>query len=334
LVGTLTDLSCLADLYLQVVTDLAYEELNSKSSHPLPNDFAIFGLGKLGGRELNFGSDLDIVFVYDAPESRETAFSEAERIAHYMSYARLIYQLTSEMTPAGFAYKVDTDLRPDGSRGDLIISVKGYEEYFKTRAKIWEQQAMTRVRFVAGNSVLGEKFIKIAHEFAYRKKFEYGSLIEISRLRERMEKELAVEPKKGKNVKLGFGGLADIEFTLQILQMMHGHRNPKLRQTNMLKILKVVSAYGILDQAEADQLTKHYLFLRNLECALRIINRSSSNYLPKDKKSLSALARLLGYEGESTDQRADALLLDYGKTTGEVRKFYRKMLDTWLRTAL
>ena len=334
LMGTLADLSFLADMYLQIVTDLAYEELSNKSSHPLPNDFAIFGLGKLGGRELNFGSDLDIIFVYDEPESRESSLSQAELISHYMNYSQLIYQLTSEMTSAGYAYKVDTDLRPDGSRGDLIISVKGYEEYFKTRAQVWEQQAMTRGRFVAGNPDLGEKFLKIAHDFTYRKKFEYGSLIEISRLRERMEKELAAEHKKGKNIKLGFGGLVDIEFTLQILQMMHGYQNPKLRQTNMLEVLQVVAAYGILDQAEADRVAKYYFFLRNLECALRIINQSSSNYLPKDKNSLAVLARLLGYEGESVEQRADALLRDYEETTGEVRKFYRKMLDTWLRTAL
>jgi glutamate-ammonia-ligase adenylyltransferase len=334
LMGTLADLSTLADLYLQIVTDLAFQELNKNSPHPLPRDFAIFGLGKLGGRELNFGSDLDIIFVYDEPVVQEESLSDGELIAHYVKVSRLIYELTSEMTPAGFAYKVDTDLRPEGSRGDLVLSVKGYEEYFKTRARIWERQAMTRVRFVAGNFELGKKFLKVAHEFTYRKKLEYGSLIEISRLRERMEKELARESKKGKNIKLGFGGLADIEFILQILQMMHGYQNPKLRCTNMPEILKVVSAYGILDQTSADQVLANYLFLRNLECALRIVKPSSSSYLPKDKNSQGALARLLGYKEAGTDQRADALMLDYDTTTRRVREFYRKTLDTWLRTAL
>lgn len=334
LMGTLADLSSLADSYLQIVADLAYQELNGKSSDALPNDFAIFGLGKLGGGELNFGSDLDIIFVYDEPQFSESPLTPAELIAHYVSYSQLIYQLTSEMTSAGYAYKVDTDLRPDGSRGDLALSVKGYEEYFKTRARIWEQQAMTRARFVAGNATLGEKFLKVAHEFAYRKKFEYGSLIEISRLRERMEKELAKESTKGKNIKLGFGGLVDIEFSLQILQLMHGYQNPKLRCTNMLDVLKVVAAYGILDQKAVDQMSEYYVFLRNLECALRIVGISSSNHLPKDKFSLAALSRLLGYEGKKVDQQADALLVDYDEITGQVRALYRKMLDTWLRTAL
>jgi glutamate-ammonia-ligase adenylyltransferase len=334
LIGTLADLSTLADLYLQIVTDLAFQELNEKSSQSLPNNFAIFGLGKLGGRELNFGSDLDIIFVYDRPDSQEGALSRAELIDHYVKVSRLIYELTSEMTPAGFAYKVDTDLRPEGSRGDLVLSVKGYADYFKTRARIWERQAMTRVRFVAGNPELGEKFLKVAHEFTYRKKFEYGSLIEISRLRERMEKELAMESKKGKNIKLGFGGLVDIEFTLQILQMMHGYQNPKLRCTNMPEIINVVSAHGILDQTSADQMLENYLFLRNLECALRIVKPTASSHLPKDKNSQGALARLLGYEEAEAENRAGALMQDYGATTHRVREFYRKTLDTWLRTAL
>lgn len=334
LMGTLADLSKLADLYLQIVTDLAFQEVNKNSPRPLPQDFAIFGLGKLGGRELNFGSDLDIIFVCDEPEVQQENVSQAELIAHYVKISRLIYELTSEVTPAGYAYKVDTDLRPDGSQGDLVLSVKGYEEYFETRARIWERQAMTRVRFVAGNQKLGEKFLKVAHEFTYKKKFEYGSLIEISRLRERMEKELARESQKGKNIKLGFGGLVDIEFTLQILQMMHGYQNPKLRRTNMPEVLKVISAYGILDQVDADRMLENYLFLRNLECALRIVKQSSSSNLPKDKISQGALARLLGYEENEVDERADALVRDYDTTTRRVREFYIKMLDTWLRTAL
>jgi glutamate-ammonia-ligase adenylyltransferase len=334
LMGTLADLSALADLYLEIVTALAFQELKGKSPHPLPTDFVIFGLGKLGGCELNFGSDLDIVFVYDEPDTHEETISKAGLKEHYVKVSRLIYELTSEMTPAGYAYKVDTDLRPEGSQGDLVLSVKGYEDYFKNRARIWERQAMTRARFVAGDPELGKKFLTLAHEFTYQKKFEYGSLIEISRLRERMEKELSGEPKKGKNIKLGFGGLVDIEFTLQILQMMHGYQDPKLRCTNMAEIIKVVSDHGIMDQTSADQMLENYLFLRNLECALRIVKPIASSHLPKDKGSLGVLARLLGYEEAGADQRADALIKDYDATTRRVREFYTKTLDTWLRTAL
>ncbi|MFQ5450881.1 MAG: bifunctional [glutamate--ammonia ligase]-adenylyl-L-tyrosine phosphorylase/[glutamate--ammonia-ligase] adenylyltransferase [Nitrospinaceae bacterium] len=335
LAGTLADLSNLADVYLQTVLALALETIheNSDSPHPPPDDFAIFGLGKLGGNELNFGSDLDLLFVHDEPAPGEPPFPPGELSAHYAALSQLIYQLTAEMTPAGFAYKIDTGLRPEGGSGALVLSIQGYEEYFKTRARIWEKQALIRTRFIAGKPGMEKSFLKVVHEFTYGEKLEYGSLIEISRLRERMEKELAREPKKGKNVKLGFGGLADIEFTLQILQLMHGHQIPRLRRTNTLETLKLCAAYGVIGQGGADQLEQSYLFLRNLECALRLLYQPFTNYLPRNRTSLAALAKLLGYEGNE-GERADTLMRDYGKTTHLVRSFYRRTIDTLLRKAL
>ncbi len=336
LMGTLADLSSLADVFLDTVYELAYEELNRKSGtlEPLPRDFSIFGLGKLGGHELNFGSDLDLLLVYEEPEETLPAVPPGGLQSYYVALSQMIFTLTSEMTPAGFAYKIDTDLRPEGSRGMLVLSLKGYVDYFQSRGRIWEQQAMTRARFVAGSRALGDKFLQAVHAFTYRPKLEYGSLIEISRLRDRMEKELAGESKKGRNVKLGKGGLADIEFTAQILQLMHGNRNPRLRQTPTLEVLKQLAACGILDQTEAEQVQTHYLFLRNLECALRLLNQPFTNHLPKETESLAALARLLGYPQAAGPERARALLEDYDRHTRDVRTFYRKTLDTLLRTSL
>ena len=335
LAGTLGDLSTLAEVYLKSVTALAYEELQKRSNSPnsLPSDFAIFGLGKLGGSELNFGSDLDIVYVFDNPEQDGVEFPEEKLMDHYVAWSQLIYQLTTERTEAGIAYELDTDLRPDGSRGTLVHSVRGYEEYFKNRARIWERQAMIRLRFIAGNQKLGKKFLKTVHEFTYGKKLDYGSLIEISRLRDRMEKELARESRKGKNVKLGFGGIVDIEFALQIMQLMYGSQNPGLRLTPTLDVLKQLSAYGMLDQEEAEQIQKNYLSLRNLECALRIQNDPSTNHLPRDTESLTSLGKLLGYYADSS-RIAERLMADYDATTQQVRAFYKKLIDKFIRTAL
>lgn len=336
LLGTLTDLSVLAEVYLNTVLNLAGEEVNKQfgRSGPPLDGFAIFAMGKLGGRELNFGSDLDIVFVYQEPEQEAPGLPQEKILSYYVAVSQMIFQLTSEMTPAGFAYKVDTDLRPEGVGGVLVHSLKGYEDYFKTRARIWERQAMTRARFAAGNADLGEKFLKAVHEFTYRPKLEYGSLIEISRLRERMEKELAKEIKKGKNVKLGYGGLADIEFTVQVLQLMHGYRNPRLRRANTLEALSALVDCAILEHNEADRQRAHYLFLRNLECALRLLSQPFSNHLPGDETEQAPLARLLGYEGETSSELAGKLIKDYAETTDQVRAFYRKTLDTLLRTSL
>jgi len=328
LAGTLEDLSNLADVFLETVYQIACKELEKKSGNLNLQNFSIIGMGKQGGHELNFGSDLDVLLVYDEGESEPPPEGFA---SHYSALSQMIYKLTSEMTPAGFAYKIDTELRPEGDAGVLVLSVQGYEKYFQSRARIWEQQALVRARFVAGNAEVGKKFIEVAQQFVYQEKFEYESLIEISRLRERMEQELAKEFTKGKNVKLGFGGLADIEFAVQILQLMHGKKFPRLRQTNTLSALQSFATLGLVDQSMAEELQDSYLFLRNLECALRIIRQTPTNTLPKENKELAPLARLLGYEGEDAETLADALLTDYDCHTQRVRKHYRKTIGNLLR---
>jgi glutamate-ammonia-ligase adenylyltransferase len=149
-----------------------------------------------------------------------------------------------------------------------------------------------------------------------------------------MEKEIAKEIKKGKNVKLGYGGLADIEFTVQILQLMHGYKSAQFKQTNTLGALKAFSALGVLDHSTAENLRKHYIFLRNLECALRIRNQNESSYLPKKTENQSSLAKLLNYKEVEGKSLANQLLEDYRETTSKVRDFYNKNLDSLLRTSL
>ncbi len=329
LAGTLEDLSNLADVFLKTVYRIACEELDIKSSTNNPHNFCIIGMGKLGGRELNFGSDLDVLLVYDEGAGKPPPEGFA---SHNSVLSQLIYKLTSEMTSAGYAYRIDTKLRPEGDAGVLVLSVQGYEKYFQSRARVWEQQALVRARFVAGNAEVGKKFIESAHLFVYQNKFEYVSLIEISRSRERMELELAMEAIKGKNVKLGFGGLADIEFVVQILQLKHGKKFSRLRQTNTLTALKSFVTLGLVDQDMAIGLQDSYLFLRNLECALRIIRQTPTNTLPKDNKDVAALARLLEYKGDDVKILASALLTDYNKHTQKVRKHYRKTIGNLFRT--
>jgi glutamate-ammonia-ligase adenylyltransferase len=331
--GTLEDLSHLADIYLQAIYQLAKEEMSQPGDNENRSDnFAIIGLGKLGGQEINFGSDLDLVFVYQEDAAGNEASHSGDLISTYASLAQKIFQLNSMMAPVPPPYEIDTDLRPEGSRGALVLSLQGYEDYFNTRGKIWEQQAMTRARFIAGSSEVGKRFIQLAHNFTYRPKLEYGSLIEISRLRDRMETELAQESKKGIDVKLGAGGLADIEFSVQVLQLMHGYRNPKLRNGNTFENIKLLSNYGILDNRQAANLGKHYHFLRNVECALRLLSEQYSSHLPKDEQALTVLARLLGYSDSS--EEAGVFMEDYKKITRDVRKFYKANLDILLRTSL
>jgi glutamate-ammonia-ligase adenylyltransferase len=332
LIGTLTDLSTVADIFLQAALRTAKAEIGNESIDL--NKFAIFGLGKLGGNELNFGSDLDIIFVYDESEKSPPIDPENAATPRYMRLAQIIYSLSAETTVEGIAYKIDTNLRPEGNQGWIAHSIQGYENYFKSRGRIWEQQAMTRARFIAGDETLGKRFIEVAQKFTYKPKLEYSSLIEIARLRERMEKEIAKEIKKGKNVKLGYGGLADIEFTVQILQLMHGYKSLQFRQTNTLHTLEAFAALGVLDHSAAENLKQQYLFLRNLECALRILDQSESSNISKKSENQTSLAKLLGYKETKEKNPAEQMLEEYRDTTSKVRDFYSKNLDALLRTSL
>jgi [glutamine synthetase] adenylyltransferase / [glutamine synthetase]-adenylyl-L-tyrosine phosphorylase len=321
---TLSDLSNLAGVYLQAVFKLACEELCHKGDYAIAKNFCIVGMGKLGGGELNFGSDLDVIFVYDEQDGSDGA--------RYAAIAQLICKLTSEMNSEGYAYKIDTELRPEGGAGVLVMSIAGYEHYFKTRARIWEQQAMVKARVVAGSKEVGEKFMEQVHLFVFQNNFEYSALIEISRMRERMELELAQEKTKGKNVKIGFGGIADIEFVMQILQMIHGVKYPRIRKTNTMSALDIFVAQGMIDQIKANQLKNNYLFLRRLECALRIFRETPTNNLPNKIGDLAQLARLMSYIGNDANNLANAFLIDYEKHTLQMREYYRETIGQLLRT--
>ena len=191
---------------------------------------------------------------------------------------------------------------------------------------------MVRSRVVAGNQEVGEKFMERVHDYVFQDDFEYRALIEISRMRERMELELAQEKTKGKNVKLGFGGIADIEFAMQILQLIHGKKNQHLRKANTMSALDMFIAQGMIDRIKASQAKVNYLFLRRLECALRIISETPTNNLPKEVCDLAQLARLMSYTGNEEDKLANALLEDYEKQTAQMRVYYRETIGQLLRT--
>ena len=282
--GTLKDLSSLAETHIENAYQLALTKLSAQypSERIIPNNFAIIGMGKIGGNEINFKSDLDLIFVYETNKD-DSLFSD-NVVLFYTKIYQLLHELTSQVTSSGYAYKIDSDLRPEGKSGLMVNSIKSYEEYYRVRARTWEQQSMVRARFIAGNQQTGKNFINMVNSFTYRPKLEYESIIEISRSREKIEQDLAEEATKGKNIKLGYGGLADIEFSVQILQMMHGGKNSRLRETNTLCALAQLDALGIIDHEDSKNIKKNYLFLRNLECSLRIQNISLMSHLPKEQE--------------------------------------------------
>ncbi len=370
--NTFGDLSLLAEVYLTNSLKIAEHELRKKHGKPFikhsegkPSEcgFVIIGMGKFGGCELDFGSDLDIIFVYegegqtggsegaieqdrveDLPSisslarrgngevSKKNILSESreplpekksiQNQEYFIKLATMIYDLAGSITSAGYAYKIDTDLRPEGKKGILALPLSSYKKYFEERACVWERQSLTCARFIAGSEKVGKKFIDLAHEFVYKKRFEYGSPAEMHRLRIKMEKELGRETRKKKDAKVGYGGLVDIEFIVQLLQMRSGGEFPGLRQTRTADALKETARVGLISLEQYNKLKESYYFLRQVINGIRIVHERSESKLPESDEKLSKLAFRMGHTGKDDKKNREDFLKDYLHHTGRVREIY------------
>jgi glutamate-ammonia-ligase adenylyltransferase len=276
---------------------------------------AVLGLGKLGARELTYASDLDLIFVYS--DDGENHFEIFSRLGQ-----RLIHALGSYLDE-GRLYEVDTRLRPSGQQGTLVSSLAGFRTYHARQALLWERQALIKIRTVAGDLALGATVEKEAAQHIWSSEPEPNMAEEIGRLRARMEKELARETAHRFNIKSGRGGLLDVEFLVQYLQLREGPSRPSLRARGTAQALSVLRDEGIVEPEVAASLADSYAFLRRLENRLRIVNDRSIQEITDLSRDLDKLARRLGYHGESPGAR---LLSDYRSHADSVRAIYARYL--------
>ena len=214
----------------------------------------------------------------------------------------------------------------------------GYQHYYDTVAEVWERQALTRARVVAGDiEHLGNRFLEIAHTFCYGDALTSEEIAEIVHTRQRKEAQATRRPsprrrRGGKtqtstvNVKSGYGGLVDIEFAVQTLQLVHGGEVPSVRVQNTLLAIDRLHKIGALTKAQCDGFTEAYQFLRRVENALRIVHDRTLDALPRNQTELGQLARRLGYTGDNDKPAADAFLQDYGKWTETTRSLFNQIL--------
>jgi glutamate-ammonia-ligase adenylyltransferase len=319
-------LSDLAEASLERCLALAEEEARAKDRLP-PARLCVVGMGKLGGRELGYHSDLDLVFLY-----REG--SEGPR----PEYARLAQRLMSFLQlplREGILYKIDTRLRPSGNQGALVTSVAGFARYHgvgggsaHVRSQLWERQALLRARFVAGDeSIFDEVRERVIVPTVYERADPAGRAAlaaEIRRMRERIEAELGREQARGKNPKTGRGGLVDVEFAAQFLQLAHGDEHPSIRTPTTPLALRRLREAGLLRDAPFRALARGYEFLRRLELRLRIVHDYTVDHLPPPSAALAQLARRSGYFGEDPGAR---LLADYARVTADVRAAFDEVVS-------
>lgn len=284
---------------------------------------AIIAMGKLGGRELNYHSDLDIIFVFDHQGSTggEKQISNHE---YFAKLAQKIISILTMQTREGYVYKIDTRLRPSGNAGPLVTSLESFLDYHRKESQIWERQALTKARVVLGDEALAGQLHDIIRHTIYGATIDDEGRQEIYRLRMRMENELAREKEGSYNIKTGRGGMVDVEFAVQYLQLKEGYRCPELRTPSTVVALKEISTTGLLPDGSAQTLLTGYKFLRKLENRLRIINDYSANDLSGSRSYLNKLARRLGYDPKLKNPGI-ALISDYEEMTGKIREEFDRL---------
>jgi len=281
---------------------------------------AVIGMGKLGGEELNYASDVDVVFVHDP------AGAEAQEAAS--RWAAAVLALVSEPTGDGVALRVDASLRPEGRAGPLSRSLASTLEYYRRHAATWERQALLKARPVAGDRALGGGLLDELADVTYADHLEPSAIEDVRNMKVRIEEYVRARGKEAVEVKRGRGGIRDVEFAVQLLQMVHGRRDRSLRDPNTLRSLGVLAREGYVSVADADALTRSYRFLRTLEHRLQIARDLQTHELPEDAPALTRIARSMGLpDGE-------ALRSAYEENTREVRTlherlFYRPLMEAF-----
>jgi [glutamine synthetase] adenylyltransferase / [glutamine synthetase]-adenylyl-L-tyrosine phosphorylase len=309
-------LSDLADICVQRTFELVRAAAARRA--PVP-PMAVLGLGKLGGRELGYASDLDLVFVYDGGVDEHEA---ATRVAQ-----RLVGALGAVLEE-GRLYEVDTRLRPSGQQGTLVSSVSAWREYHRSAAQLWERQALLRLRAVAGDPELGRAIEAEAASFAYAEDLSPAVVAgSIASMRARIEKEIGREERGTNDLKAGRGGLIDVEFAAQFLQLAPGGRHPGLRARATLAALAGARQAGLLDEASHATLLGGYRFLRLVENRLRIVHDRPIHEYPRDPAELDKLARRAGFPSAGALDRA------YLAWTRDVRAVYERLLGVTSVTA-
>ena len=325
-------LSDVADLCLQHAFEVCTRVLEERHGRPIlsdgrPSKFAIIGMGKLGGQELNFSSDIDLLYVYDSTNGATTD-NRLSTYEYYPKLARIITDVISRITPDGLVFRVDLRLRPEGRAGDIANAVDGYQRHYASRGQSWERQALIKARVVAGDRTVGQRFLDTITPFVFHQESDPLILDDINRMREKIAHAL-IERRSGEHhVKLGPGGIREIEFIIQGFQLIYGGAQSWPWERSTLRTLSWIATHGYLTEGEAANLHDAYIFLRDLENRIQMAAGHQTHEIPADEHEQAVLARMMGIRGESDCETADLLLSCYRTHTGRVRRIYERVFHS------
>ncbi|MGH8541808.1 MAG: bifunctional [glutamate--ammonia ligase]-adenylyl-L-tyrosine phosphorylase/[glutamate--ammonia-ligase] adenylyltransferase, partial [Stenotrophobium sp.] len=323
---TLADLSDLADACCACALGFAEKNLQARWGAPRGEDGGtearpvILGMGKLGGRELNFSSDIDLIFCYTV--GGETAGPRSVSNEEYFDrLAQDTARILSARTGDGFVFRVDTMLRPFGSAGAPAWSFDAMESYYQTHGREWERYAFIKARPVAGDIGAGQALLKTLRPFVYRRYLDYNAIISLRELKRMIEDDVR---RKGMedNIKLGAGGIREIEFIVQSFQLVRGGQEAPLRDSRLRVVLRYLAQAGHLSAQTATELDEAYVFLRRVENAIQMYADEQTHALPKSAEARAALCTAMDAAdwkelGARLERTRDFVQREFGRVFGE-----------------
>ena len=312
----------LAELALEIALQSAYAELNAR--HGPPQNSAqmwVVGMGKLGARELNVSSDIDLIYVYDQEGETQGDSNGRNSISHHEYFCKavkIVYDLVGTTTEHGFVFRVDLALRPHGNSGPAAVSLAGLEQYLQVQGREWERFAWLKSRVVAPQSALQNLSVNALRDvvlpFVFRKYLDYNVFEALRTLhrqiRQEAQRRSAGRPARANDVKLSRGGIREIEFTVQLLQVVRGGQFPELRKRPTMKALQRVAHANLMPQATADALCAAYDFLRRVEHRIQYLDDQQTHTMPTDDADLQWMAQTMGYADCDSDSCAFLTDLD------------------------
>ncbi len=326
-------ISYLADAILEAALAAAWKKSQRQRGIPRradgsPARLVVLGMGKLGGVELNYSSDIDLILLYDE-EGRTDAKRPTSNAEFFERLARDFVALLASPTELGAAYRVDLRLRPEGRRGAIVESVAGALHYYDVRGRTWERQAFIKARPVAGDHALGAEFLEALGPWIYRRYLSRADISGIKALKRRIEQQTHREGAAARDVKTGHGGIRDIEFVIQFLQLLNGGDLPDVRTGNTLEAIARLEKAGCLRHQERTILEENCHFLRKIEHRLQIMFDLQTHLLPTQPEEMRKLALRMGYAEAPERTALAAFEADYRNQTD----LNRRILDHLLHDA-
>ncbi len=337
---TVQSLSRLAEIVIHAAYRLVHEELCQEYGIPLyrgpgmsrsSKGFVVLGMGKLGGGELNYSSDVDLIYLYSS--GNRQIITAKKPISSEMFFQIVAMELTrvlSASTSEGRLFRVDLRLRPEGDVGPLAWASRDAVKYYQTRGRTWERLALLKARPIAGHRYLGRTFLKKIRPFVMGQT-EQGTrnLVEtVHALRAQIHQRVERKKERERNVKFSSGGIRDIEFTVQTLQLLHVSRHPQLFESNTMTGLQQLQALDLLQDADGKFLEEAYLFLRDIENKIQMVHELQTHTLPHQPAELTKCAVRMGYADQPSFSATSSFLARYESVRTRVLAIYERLISS------